>query len=73
MSPDDDIRRLASEALPRVSPELALVDASMAAGLRRRERILDRRRPVPFQVLHAGPAAEAPPRFPGDDPAPHAA
>jgi hypothetical protein len=46
-----------SELLPRVSPELALVDPDFARGLRLRERVLSRRRRPPFAVLRLAPSA----------------
>ena len=49
----------ASELLPRVSPELALVDPDFARGLRLRERVLSRRRRPPFAVLRLAGSGRA--------------
>ena len=67
MSAADEMHELASEALPRVSPELALVDPELAEGLRLRDQVLARRRPVPFQVLRGASEPDSASKFPKDD------
>ena len=44
-----------AERLPEISPELALVDADLAHRLRERDRIVARRRRLPFPALHLVP------------------